>query len=341
MHRHRRKGVDDLLHSVSLYPLLQTRHGDEPVWSGAPELRQAVIIVEVKAKRAGLLEGEFFRNSDVYLFSYPPRRSWPSSVPVGRRGGSSWPRASRRLAVHVVRTGVTVALAASWRSLQRVQHHAPTTGVQQKGKCTEGYATCSNPLLLFRPESSCKPPSTPLLVPPSHCRRSNRQLWDSRAACTDCTPAPIVAQRLAYRHPRTAPAPWNFWASCTVCTVGTRLCCTTGMVRHAENKLNLRHLQFKLLDCWNLSLKSRGRPPQESPRSSAQFAPREFQSRKNNVHRPVDEQEDRHGETPVTVADRDVHHVIDGELDCTARTAASRSSPGSSSSSSDSPTGAI
>ena len=52
----------------------------------------------------------------------PPPRSWPSSVPVGRRGGSYRPGASRRSAVHAARTGVTVALAASCRSLQRLRH---------------------------------------------------------------------------------------------------------------------------------------------------------------------------------------------------------------------------
>ena len=54
-HRHGRKGVYDLLHSVSPYPLLRTRHGNEPVWLGATELRHAVFVVEVTVPRAGLL----------------------------------------------------------------------------------------------------------------------------------------------------------------------------------------------------------------------------------------------------------------------------------------------
>ena len=53
--------------------------------------------------------------------------------PVGRRGGSSRPGASRRLAVHVSRTGFTVPHAASLRSLQRVQHWALTLWAQQTG----------------------------------------------------------------------------------------------------------------------------------------------------------------------------------------------------------------
>ena len=105
-----------------------------------------------------------------------------------------------------------------------------------------------------RSESSCTPPSSPQAAAPT---ASTLQLWSSRAACTGCTPAPVVAQRRAYRQTqRTARVPWDFWASCTACTVGTRLCCTTGMVRQTEDELNLRDLQLELVDCWNVSLKS-------------------------------------------------------------------------------------
>ena len=60
----------------------------------------------------------------------------------------SRPRAWRRLAVRDEGTGVTVALAASWRSL-RLRHHVPTTSIQQKGNsCTNGNANLFEPVVV-------------------------------------------------------------------------------------------------------------------------------------------------------------------------------------------------
>ena len=84
---------------------------------------------------------------------------------------------------------------------------------------------------------------------PEHCNCGTPELLALAAP-----PAPVVAQRRAYRQ----PVPWDFWTSCTTCTVGTRLCCTTGVVRQTEDELNLRILQLELVDCWDLSLKSIG-----------------------------------------------------------------------------------
>ena len=143
--RHRRHGHLDLRHAAPLNPLLRSGHGSQPVWPRAPELRHAVI-VEEEVMRARLLGRGFLRNLAVRFTSYPP----PAPVPVGRRGGSSRPGASRRLAVHVSRTGVTVALAASWRSLLRVQHWALTTWAQQTGDSEKRTRkTCLNLLLLL------------------------------------------------------------------------------------------------------------------------------------------------------------------------------------------------
>ena len=69
---------------------------------------------------AGPLGGEALPELGRVVQLEPLQRSWPYSG----RGAESRPGAWRRLAVRAEGTGVTVALAASWRLPQRVQHWA-------------------------------------------------------------------------------------------------------------------------------------------------------------------------------------------------------------------------
>ena len=102
-----------------------------------------LIIKEVEKLR---LERRFFLDHGRDVQLVPLSRSWPCSVPLGRRGVESRPGAWRRLAVRAEGTGVTVALAASWRSL-RLQHNVPTTSIQQRSPVKNGNACRA--LLLF------------------------------------------------------------------------------------------------------------------------------------------------------------------------------------------------
>ena len=62
--RQPKNDVTSLLHGAPQNPLLRIRHGCQPVWPGATELRHADD-VEVIVPRAGLLRSGFFRNSAV------------------------------------------------------------------------------------------------------------------------------------------------------------------------------------------------------------------------------------------------------------------------------------
>ena len=63
--------VDDLLHDVPRDSLLRP-DASEAIRPRAPELRHAVVVVEVEVPRAGLLGGGCLRNFAVYFFSKPP-----------------------------------------------------------------------------------------------------------------------------------------------------------------------------------------------------------------------------------------------------------------------------
>ena len=123
-----------------------------------------------------------------------------------------------------------------------------------------------------QPESSFNRLPSPL-----HC-----QLWYSRATCTGCTLAPVVAQRRACRQPpRAAPVPWNLQSSAQVALCVLPL--HSRYVPHSGDELNLRHnTRSKSVDCRNLSLKSTGTSITGISTVFCTVAPREHQSRTNN-----------------------------------------------------------
>ena len=92
-----RRAVSHLLHGVPLYPLLRTRHSEEPAGLAGNHRAPARCRRRGRrAPRAGLLGGGGGVLAELgrALHLVPTSRSWPSSVPVGRRGAGTWPGAS-------------------------------------------------------------------------------------------------------------------------------------------------------------------------------------------------------------------------------------------------------
>ena len=102
---HQRCKLTEILHGRAASPCLASQEPQTEVLAGPPG-------------------GEALPELGRVVQLEPLPRSWPCSVPLGRRGAESRPGAWRRLAVRAEGTGVTVALAASWRLPQRAQHWA-------------------------------------------------------------------------------------------------------------------------------------------------------------------------------------------------------------------------
>ena len=112
----------DVLAGVPLHPIIPANNLRQRWWPDPAGL----FIKDIEELRLG---EKFVRTMAVTCNSY---LSPAPGLVLSPWGGVVRPGAWRRLAVRAERTGVTVALAASWRSL-RLQHNVPTTSIQQKG----------------------------------------------------------------------------------------------------------------------------------------------------------------------------------------------------------------
>ena len=94
------------------------------------------------------------------------------------------------------------------------------------------------------------PPTPPPFPPPEHCN----------CGCMHCLlPGASRCTTTGMSTP-TKNCTRTCGISAVFCTVFTVTASQehNRNVHHADNELNLRHLLFKLIDCWNLSLKSTG-----------------------------------------------------------------------------------
>ena len=97
---------------------------------------------------------------------------------------------------------------------------------------------------------------------------------------------------------------------CTVCTVSASLWHNRN-VQHEEDELNLRHLQLRTWDCWNLSLKNRDTAGISTVFCTVVHSECKCSTNNWNVHHSVDEQGERHGEPPFSVFAGDGHPVFE------------------------------